>query len=71
MPESPVTTRFDCPNCGAKYNLVRAEPGPDTRDREIVCRKCGGPLRGREGKYVLKYLLVDRPRVQAAVTRLS
>jgi predicted RNA-binding Zn-ribbon protein involved in translation (DUF1610 family) len=74
MPVSPPTTRFDCPNCGAKYNLVRAEAGSDTRDREITCRKCGGPLQGREGNYVLKYFLVDRPKVRAAkagVTRLS
>jgi carbohydrate kinase (thermoresistant glucokinase family) len=43
----PVT-RFDCPSCDAEYKLVRAEAGPPP-DREIVCRRCGGPLQGREG----------------------
>ena len=27
---------------------------------EIVCRACGGPLTGREGKFVLKYFLLRR-----------
>jgi len=31
-------------------------------DREITCRSCGGPLHGRDGHFVLKYLLVERPR---------
>ncbi len=72
-----VSRRFDCPNCGAIYRVIRAEAGPETMDREISCRSCGGPLRGREGRFVLKYFLVERPRVQAlgrvadSVTRLS
>jgi len=57
------TTRFDCSNCGAKYELVRVEaPAGPTTDREITCISCGGPLRGREGKFLLKYFLIERPR---------
>jgi hypothetical protein len=54
---------FHCPTCTAKYEIVRVEapPGPTT-DREIVCVACGGPLLGREGKFLLKYFLVERPR---------
>jgi len=54
---------FHCPTCTAKYEIVRVEapPGPTT-DREIVCVACGGPLHGREGKFLLKYFLVERPR---------
>jgi hypothetical protein len=31
--EMPDTTRFDCPNCGAEYKVIRAEadPPPDRR----------------------------------------
>jgi hypothetical protein len=45
------STSFDCPNCAAKYEVVRAEapPGP-TIDREITCLSCGGPLHGRRGR---------------------
>jgi ribosomal protein L34E len=34
-------------------------------DQQLTCRNCGGPLHGREGKFVLKYFLVDRPRRRA------
>jgi hypothetical protein len=64
------STSFDCPNCAAKYEVVRAEapPGP-TIDREITCLSCGGPLHGREGPFLLKYFLVERPRRRAAGRR--
>ncbi len=62
---SSTVSRFDCPNCGAQYKLVRVETGSAPPDRQLVCRHCGGPLQGREGKFILKYLLVDNPRVQA------
>ena|SRR5208282_972556 len=58
-------TLFNCPNCGVVYRVVRAEAGPESMDRKITCRTCGGPLQGREGRFVLKYFLVERPRVQA------
>ena len=51
---------FTCPNCGAFYQLVKAEAGPETDNREITCRACGGPLVGREGKFVLKYFLLRK-----------
>ena len=58
---------FTCPNCGAFYQVVEVEAGPETDNREIKCRACGGPLVGREGKFVLKYFLLrkaipSRPR---------
>jgi predicted nucleic acid-binding Zn ribbon protein len=53
MPET--TRRFDCPNCGAEYKVVRAEGDPPP-DRQIECRRCGGPLQGRDGKFILKLL---------------
>ena len=55
------TSRFNtfaCPNCNALYQVVKVEAGPETADSEITCRVCGGPLAGREGKFVLKYFLL-------------
>jgi transcription elongation factor Elf1 len=51
---------FTCPNCNALYQVVKVEAGPETNDRAITCRVCGGPLAGREGKSVLKYFLLRK-----------
>jgi hypothetical protein len=57
---------FECPNCAAKYKVVRVEaPSEPTTDREIVCLSCGGPLYDREDKFLLKYFLVERSRRRA------
>ena len=39
---------FACPNCDALYQLVKGEAGPETLDRALMCRACGGPLPGRK-----------------------
>ena len=66
---------FDCPNCGAKYEIVRIEVPPQpTADREVKCLSCGGSLRGRHGMFVLKYFMVERSRrvrQKAAVMKAS
>jgi DNA-directed RNA polymerase subunit RPC12/RpoP len=51
--------RFNCPNCGALYQLIRIEADSVMADRQIECLTCGTPLQGREGRYVLKYFLLD------------
>jgi hypothetical protein len=56
----PLFNTFTCPNCRALYQIVKMEAGPETDSREIVCRACGGPLVGREGKFVLKYFLMRK-----------
>lgn len=53
-------SRFQCTNCDAQYQVVRVEAAPVTVDREITCLSCGAPLQGREGRFVLKYFLLDR-----------
>ena len=55
-----------CPNCAAKYELIRVEAPPETTDCEITCVSCGGPLRGHQGPFVLKYFLVERPKRRAS-----
>jgi predicted RNA-binding Zn-ribbon protein involved in translation (DUF1610 family) len=59
MPKSQ-SSPFKCPSCGALYEVVRVEAA-SANDPEITCRACGGPLRGREGRFILKYFLVARP----------
>ena len=56
----PVTgvTPFDCPNCGAQYKLVRVETDTALPDEQLACCKCDGTLRGRQGKFILKFRMV-------------
>ena len=58
---------FKCPGCGAKYKVVRDEVPSESLielDMIIACKVCDGPLDGRVGNIVLKYFLVDRPRLR-------
>jgi len=57
---SPAFNPFTCPNCNALYQIVKVEAGPETDNREITCRACGGPLVAREGNFVLKYFLLRK-----------
>jgi predicted Zn finger-like uncharacterized protein len=61
----------NCPHCGTQYRLVRAEAGPESSGGPIECRKCGGPLNGRDGRFVLKYILVHQPRSRARASRVT
>ena len=55
------TVQFKCLNCGALYQVLKCEAGPETDDRQIKCRACGAPLVGRDGQFVLKYFLLRTP----------
>lgn len=58
--------KFRCPTCEAKYEVIRVEGPPrPTTDREISCLCCGRPLHGREGNFIFKYFLIERPRLRA------
>jgi hypothetical protein len=48
---------------------VRVEAESVSANQQLVCRKCGGPLHGRDGRFILKYFLVDRPRRRALGAR--
>ena len=58
-----------CPHCDARYRVVAVEAGSEHRLQEIICLACGGPLRGREGRYVLKYFLVEARKAARANRR--
>jgi len=60
-PPIQEATGFQCPNCDARYKVVRIEAAP-THDRQIVCVGCGRPLLGRQGKFVLKYFRTEGGR---------
>jgi hypothetical protein len=55
------TVQFQCPNCGALYQVIKCEAGPETDDRRITCGDCSAPLVGRDGQFVLKYFLLRTP----------
>ena len=65
----PLAGAFDSPNCGAEYQLVRMEAPSASADEQITCRKCGAPLNGREGRFILKYFLVGDGRKRRALGR--
>jgi hypothetical protein len=62
---------FNCPSCNSQYKLVRAEADHTGSYGQIECYHCGGPLKGREGQFILKYFLVDRPRKQLRPSRVK
>jgi hypothetical protein len=59
------STSFNCPHCGAQYDLARVEADTVTVGEEITFCRCGGPLNGREGRFLLKYFLVSHPWIEA------
>jgi predicted Zn finger-like uncharacterized protein len=55
--------RMNCPHCGAAYKVVQVEA--PSEPVEVTCRSCGGSLPGQDGKFLLKYFLVDKRRKAA------
>jgi hypothetical protein len=55
---------FKCPNCTTRYHVVQVEADPST-NVEINCLVCDQPLRSRDGRFILKYFLLDGPRRRA------
>ena len=62
---------FNCPTCNGAYKLVRAEADSRSFNGPIECYYCGGPLVGREGEFVLKYFVADKPRKRAKPSRVK
>jgi len=60
MAPSPAS-RFNCPNCGAVYEVVYVEAEIVALYRELACLSCGAPLQARQGRFALKYFLLERP----------
>jgi hypothetical protein len=56
-----TTTQFNCANCNALCYSIKVEAGPETVDRELNCGACGAPLPARDGQFVLKYFLLQKP----------
>jgi hypothetical protein len=69
-----AAVHFNRPNCNALYQIVKVEAGPETVDREVICRVCAAPFPGREDGFVLKYFLLRKashpdPRARAISQR--
>lgn len=56
MPAS--TSRFNCPQCGTPYTVIRVEADPASEEGEVACTVCNAPLPAREQEYVFKYFLL-------------
>jgi hypothetical protein len=54
------SSRFNCSNCGAVYEVVHVEAENVAIDRELACLSCSAPLQSRQGRFVLKYFLLQR-----------
>lgn len=55
---------MNCPNCNAKYDVVRTEATAPATDAEVKCLDCDAPFPAREGAFIMKYFLVERPRLR-------
>ena len=60
-----MATLFHCPVYAAKYEVVGFEAPPAATEGDVACLCCGGPLHAREGKFILKYFLIERPKRRA------
>ena len=63
------SSRFNCPNCSALYEVVRIEAENVAVHRELACLSCGAPLQARQDRFVLKYLLLTPRRSVSARRR--
>jgi hypothetical protein len=53
---------FACPQCQARYKIVRVAAEPGASHPTLQCKVCRQPLASTEGNDILKYFLVSRPR---------
>jgi hypothetical protein len=58
------STTFRCQQCTAEYVLVRMEAPMRAHEKTVTCLRCGAPLQGRRGTFVLKYFLLNRPSLR-------
>jgi hypothetical protein len=56
---------FTCPQCQARYKIVRMTAEPGKSHPALQCRVCREPLASTEGENILKYFLVSRPKAKA------
>ena len=53
---------FACPECQARYKIVRMNAEPGASYPTLQCMVCDKPLAATEGDSILKYFLVGRPK---------
>jgi hypothetical protein len=65
MAQDPAQDRaeeFKCPQCQARYKIVRVNARSQTIDRPVQCKVCAQPFVSRDGEDILKYFLIGRPK---------
>jgi len=62
MTQGATRSEFECPQCQARYKIVRVDAGLQTINRPVYCKVCRRPFTSREGEDILKYFLTDRPK---------
>src|SRR5262249_44732209 len=60
--QGATSSEFECPQCQARYKIVRVDAGLQTINRPVYCKVCRRPFTSREGEDILKYFLTDRPK---------
>ena len=60
---APEGTNFNCPQCGARYTVIRVEMPSTADEAEIECVNCDAPFEARAGGFTFKYFLVG-PKLQ-------
>jgi hypothetical protein len=47
-----------CESCDAFYHVIKMRGGAESEHCDVNCRNCGFIFPGRDGAYVLKYILL-------------
>ena len=67
--EVASTAPFECPNCGSQYKLVRVETETALPEQKLPAVSAVDRCTVREGPFILKYFLVNRPRRKTSSSR--
>lgn len=51
--------QVNCQNCGVRYQVVHIGVESVETNHQTECLACGAPLQGRDGRFVLKYFLLQ------------
>ena len=60
--DRPTDNTLRLPKLRRPIQACSYRSGSGVGTHQITCRSCGTPLEGREGRFILKYFLVSRPK---------
>lgn len=53
--------QVNCQDCGARYQVLHIWVETIKTNRQTECLACGAPLQSHDGRFVLKYFLLESP----------